>query len=552
MSADKIKHSEDVSASLKNRFIDLTIKKPENLKNDFLSGLTVALALVPEAIAFAFVAGVHPKVGLYAAFMMGLITAIFGGRPGMISGATGAVAVIFAPLVYKVMEMSKDSGMTFDAAMDNALSYLFAAVIIMGLIQIIFGLLKLGKFIRLVPHPVMLGFVNGLAIIIFRAQFSQFTVGGELLPSTQLLVMCGLIALTMGISVFLPKLTKAVPATLVGIVVSTVIGYLLNEANPGLVRTVLDFVQDQDKTITTIAAGLPSFKIPFVELTMDNLKLIMPYAFLAAAVGLIESLMTLQLVDELTDTRGKGNRECIGQGLANLVNGFFGGMGGCAMIGQSMINIRGGGRGRFSGITAAILLLGFVLFGAPLIEMIPLGALVGVMFMVVIGTFEWSSLRLFKRIPLSDFLVIVLVSVVTILADLAVAVLVGIIVSALVFAWEHGKTMHAKKKEEDDKTIYELDGPLFFGSVTSFKDLFDFKEDKEHVYIDFDNSRVWDHSGIEALQNITERYAQQGKKLHLLNLSKDCLVLLDKASNIVELSVIEDLNTHIADDRLDG
>ncbi|MFG1485216.1 SulP family inorganic anion transporter [Halobacteriovorax sp. RZ-2] len=552
MSADKIKHSEDVSASLKNRFIDLTIKKPENLKNDFLSGLTVALALVPEAIAFAFVAGVHPKVGLYAAFMMGLITAIFGGRPGMISGATGAVAVIFAPLVYKVMEMSKDSGMTFDAAMDNALSYLFAAVIIMGLIQIIFGLLKLGKFIRLVPHPVMLGFVNGLAIIIFRAQFSQFTVGGELLPSTQLLVMCGLIALTMGISVFLPKLTKAVPATLVGIVVSTVIGYLLNEANPGLVRTVLDFVQDQDKTITTIAAGLPSFKIPFVELTMDNLKLIMPYAFLAAAVGLIESLMTLQLVDELTDTRGKGNRECVGQGLANLVNGFFGGMGGCAMIGQSMINIRGGGRGRFSGITAAILLLGFVLFGAPLIEMIPLGALVGVMFMVVIGTFEWSSLRLFKRIPLSDFLVIVLVSVVTILADLAVAVLVGIIVSALVFAWEHGKTMHAKKKEEDDKTIYELDGPLFFGSVTSFKDLFDFKEDKEHVYIDFDNSRVWDHSGIEALQNITERYAQQGKKLHLLNLSKDCLVLLDKASNIVELSVIEDLNTHIADDRLDG
>ncbi|MFG1499461.1 SulP family inorganic anion transporter [Halobacteriovorax sp. XZX-3] len=552
MSADKIKHSEDVSASLKNRFIDLTIKKPENLKNDFLSGLTVALALVPEAIAFAFVAGVHPKVGLYAAFMMGLITAIFGGRPGMISGATGAVAVIFAPLVYKVMEMSKDSGMTFDAAMENALSYLFAAVIIMGLIQIIFGLLKLGKFIRLVPHPVMLGFVNGLAIIIFRAQFSQFTVGGELLASTQLLVMCGLIALTMGISVFLPKLTKAVPATLVGIVASTVIGYFLNEANPGLVRTVLDFVQDQDKTITTIAAGLPTFKIPYVELTMDNLKLILPYAFLAAAVGLIESLMTLQLVDELTDTRGQGNRESVGQGLANLVNGFFGGMGGCAMIGQSMINIRGGGRGRFSGITAAILLLGFVLFGAPLIEMIPLGALVGVMFMVVIGTFEWSSLRLFKKVPLSDFLVIILVSVVTILADLAVAVLVGIIVSALVFAWEHGKTMHAKKRDEDDKTIYELDGPLFFGSVTSFKDLFDFKDDKEHVYIDFDNSRVWDHSGIEALQNITERYAQQGKKLHLLNLSKDCLILLDKASNIVELSVIEDLNTHIADDRLDG
>lgn len=551
MSADKIKHSEDVSASLKNKFVQLIVKKPENLKNDFLSGLTVALALVPEAIAFAFVAGVHPKVGLYAAFMMGLLASIFGGRPGMITGATGAVAVIFAPLVYKVMEMSKSQGMTFDAAMDNALNYLFAAVILMGMIQIICGILKLGKFIRLVPHPVMLGFVNGLAIIIFKAQFSQFTMGGELLPSPQLMTMCGLIVLTMGVSVFLPKLTKAIPATLAGIVLSTVIGYFLNEANPGLVRTVLDFVQDQDKSITTIAAGLPSFRIPYVPFTMDAFTFILPYAVLAAAVGLIESLMTLQLVDELTDTRGKGNRECIGQGIGNFVNGFFGGMGGCAMIGQSMINIRGGGRGRFSGITAAILLLLFVLFGAPLIEMIPLGALVGVMFMVVIGTFEWSSLRLFKKIPMSDLFVIILVSVVTILTDLAVAVAVGIIVSALVFAWEHGKTMHAKREDKKEGTFYELEGPLFFGSVTSFKDLFEFKEDKEHVYIDFDNSKVWDHSGIEALQNITERYEQVGKKLHLLNLSKDCQLLLDKASNIVELSVIDDLSTHIADDRLD-
>ncbi len=552
MTPNKVKHSEDVSSTLKNKFIQLTIKKPENIKNDILSGLTVALALVPEAIAFAFVAGVHPKVGLYAAFMMGLIASIFGGRPGMITGATGAVAVIFAPLVYKMMEMSKAQGMSFEAAMEVSLSYLFAAVILMGVIQILFGVLKLGKFIRLVPHPVMLGFVNGLAIIIFRAQFSQFTVGGELLPSPQLMVMCGLIALTMGISIFLPKLTKAVPATLVGILVSTAIGFFVNQSNPGLVRTVLDFVQDQDKTITTIAAGLPSFAIPQIPATMDAFMFILPFALLAAAVGLIESLMTLQLVDELTDTRGQGNRECVGQGLGNVVNGFFGGMGGCAMIGQSMINIRGGGRGRLSGITAAVLLLFFVLFGAPLIEMIPLGALVGVMFMVVIGTFEWSSLRLFKKIPMSDLLVIILVSVVTILADLAIAVLVGIVVSALVFAWEHGKVMHAKKREENDKTIYELEGPLFFGSVTSFKDLFDFKEDKEHVVIDFDNSRVWDHSGIEALQNITERYAQVGKKLHLLNLSKDCELLLDRAANIVELSVIAELEGHIADDRLDG
>lgn len=536
----------------KNKFIQLLIQKPTNVKNDFLSGLTVALALVPEAIAFAFVAGVHPKVGLYAAFLMGIITSIFGGRPGMISGATGAVAVIFAPLVYKIMEMSKANGLNFDEASKAALSYLFAAVILMGVIQIIFGLLKLGKFIRLVPHPVMLGFVNGLAIIIFKAQFGQFTIGGELLSNGPLILMFALIALTMGISHFLPKLTKALPATLTGILLVTIIGYLINESNPGMVRTVLDFVQDQDPSINSIAAGLPSFGIPGVDFTWLNIKLILPYAVLAAAVGLIESLMTLTLVDELTETRGQGNKECIGQGLANVVNGFFGGMGGCAMIGQSMINIRDGGRGRLSGITAAVFLLAMVLFGAPLIEMIPLSALVGVMFMVVIGTFEWSSLRLLNKIPKSDVFVIILVSVVTVFADLAIAVLVGIIVSALVFAWEHGKAMHAEKTEENGKTVYRLDGPLFFGSVTSFKDLFDFKGDNEHVVIDFKNSRIWDHSGIEALQNITERYGQNDKKLHLLNLSQDCNQLLDKASNIVELSLIENLEWHhIADDKLD-
>lgn len=548
---DSKKHTNELS-STENKFVPLKIRGPQNFKTDVLCGLTVALALVPEAIAFAFVAGVHPKVGLYAAFMVGLITAIFGGRPGMISGATGAVAVIFAPLVAKVMELNAKTGASFDESMENALGYLFTAVIMMGVIQIVCGVLKLGKFIRLVPHPVMLGFVNGLAIIIFKAQFGQFTVNGGLLEQTPLLIMFALIALTMGISIFLPKITKALPATLTGIIVTTIVGYFINEAHPGLVRTVLDFVQDKDPSITTIAAGLPTFALPKFEFTLDNLLFILPYAVLAAAVGLIESLMTLTLVDELTETRGKGNKECVGQGVANVVNGFFGGMGGCAMIGQSMINIRGGGRGRTSGITAAILLLFFVLFGASVIEMIPLGALVGVMFMVVIGTFEWSSLRLFGKIPTSDLIVIILVSVTTVFADLAIAVFVGIIVSALVYAWEHGKHMHANKVEKFDKTVYELEGPLFFGSVTSFKDLFNFKDDKEHVVIDFKNSRVWDHSGIEALQNITERYGKYDKKLHLLNLSQDCRELIGNAANIVELSVIKDLEWHVADDALDS
>ncbi len=533
-----------------NRFVPLKIKRPENIKNDLLSGLTVALALVPEAIAFSFVAGVHPKVGLYAAFMMGFITAIFGGRPGMISGATGAVAVIFAPLVAKVVTLGQNAGMSADQVLASALGYLFSAVILMGLIQIICGVLRLGKFIRLVPHPVMLGFVNGLAIIIFKAQFEQFTAGGEILVMTPLILMCVLIVLTMSIGIFLPKFTKAVPATLVGIVVVSLIGHFINQGSPGLVRTVLDFVQDRNASITTIAAGLPTFALPTMPFTFDALSLILPYAVLAAAVGLIESLMTLTLVDELTETRGRGNKECIGQGIANVVNGFFGGMGGCAMIGQSMINIRGGGRGRLSGMTSAICLLSFVLFGAALIEKVPLAALVGVMFMVVIGTFEWSSLRLVNKIPRSDLLVIIIVSSVTVAVDLAIAVLVGIIISALVFAWEHGKMIQAEKRQTNGRTVYSLCGPLFFGSVTSFKDLFDFKNDAEHVVIDFHASRVWDHSGLEALQNITERYSQNGKKLHLLNLSKECQTLLGKAGNIVELSVIEDLEWHIADDIL--
>ncbi|MEN8254392.1 MAG: SulP family inorganic anion transporter, partial [Verrucomicrobiota bacterium] len=492
-----------------NKLFKLKIERPRNLKNDILSGLTVALALIPEAVAFSFVAHVDPVIGLYAAFMMGLITAIFGGRPGMISGATGAVAVIFAPLVIQ---------QTAAVGAEAAVGYLFAAVILMGVLQMVFGLLKLGKFIRLVPHPVMLGFVNGLAIIIFKAQFEQFYVGHgdeqHLLAATPLLIMLGMIAATMAISAFLPKLTKAVPATLAAIVAVTVVSFLLDRSGIHHSRTVLDFVKDMDPTKTTIAASLPSFGIPHVPFNWESIKLILPYSVLAAAVGLIESLMTLTLVDEITETRGRGNKESVGQGLANLVNGFFGGMGGCAMIGQSMINIRGGGRGRSSGISAALFLLAALLFAAPLVEMIPLAALVGVMFMVVIGTFEWSSFRIIRNIPKMDAFIIVLVSAITVLEDLAIAVLVGIIVSALAFAWEHGKKIHAIIKTDEHGTkVYHLESALFFGSAQSFKDLFDPRNDPQDVVVDFENARVYDHSGIEAINNITERYADQGKFL---------------------------------------
>ena len=529
-----------------NKLFKLAIERPRNVKNDILSGLTVALALIPEAVAFSFVAHVDPVVGLYAAFMMGLITAIFGGRPGMISGATGAVAVIFAPLVIQ---------QTAAIGAEGALGYLFAAVILMGVLQMAFGLFKLGKFIRLVPHPVMLGFVNGLAIIIFKAQFEQFYVGhGEerhLLDHIPLLIMCTMIALTMGISAFLPKLTKAVPATLAAIAGVTLLSFFLDRSGIHHSRTVLDFVTGMDPTKTTIAASLPTFALPHVPFSWESIKLILPYSVLAASVGLIESLMTLTLVDEITETRGRGNKECLGQGLANITNGFFGGMGGCAMIGQSMINIRGGGRGRLSGISAALFLLAALLFAAPLVEIIPLAALVGVMFMVVIGTFEWSSFRIMSRIPKMDAFIIILVSAITVLEDLAIAVLVGIVVSALAFAWEHGKKIHATiRTDEHDTKIYHLDSALFFGSAQSFKDLFDPKGDPNDVVIDFEKARVYDHSGIEAINNITERYSDQGKSLHLLNLSPECRELLAKADNIVEISVIEGLDWHIADNKL--
>jgi len=467
---------------------NLISKTTENPKDDILSGLTVALALVPEAVAFAFVAGVNPLVGLYAAFMVGLITSIFGGRPGMISGATGAMAVVMVDLVA-----------------DHGVQYLFAAVVLTGLIQMSAGILKLGKFIRLVPQPVMLGFVNGLAIVIFLSQLEQFKFIDDAgtkqwLEANSMLVMLGLIAITMAIIHFLPKLTRAIPSALVAIVVVTLAVVFMGLET----RTVGD--------VADIAGGLPEFSIPAVPFNLDTLWIILPYSFILAGVGLIESLLTLTLIDELTQTRGRGNKECIAQGMSNTVNGFFGGMGGCAMIGQSMININSGGRGRLSGITAAVGLLMFILFGSDIIAQIPLAALVGVMMMVVLGTFEWSSFRIMNKVPKADAFVLVLVSAVTVFTDLAMAVIVGVIVSALVFAWQHAQHIRADIKEENGVKTYELHGPLFFGSTSFFLELFDPQNDPDHVVIEFKHSRVADHSAIEVIDTLAERYTALGKK----------------------------------------
>ncbi|MBY5992946.1 SulP family inorganic anion transporter [Ferrimonas balearica] len=507
-----------------------------SVKADLLSGLTVALALVPEAVAFAFVAGVEPMVGLYAAFMVGLITALIGGRPGMISGATGALAVVMVALVAQ-----------------HGVQYLFATVVLMGILQILAGALKLGKFIRLVPHPVMLGFVNGLAIVIFLAQLGQFkepNAAGEMtwMQGEALFTMLGLVALTMAIIHFLPKLTRAIPSSLAAILVVTALVHSL-----GLdTASVIDFVRSMTGDAgATLEGTLPSFAIPMVPLNWETLTIIFPYALVLAAIGLIESLLTLTLVDELTQTRGQGNRECVGQGVANVATGFFGGMGGCAMIGQSMININSGGRSRLSGASAALFLLGFILFGAHLIEMIPVAALVGVMFMVVLGTFEWSSFRIMSKVPKADAMVIVLVSGVTVITDLAVAVMVGVVVSALRFAWDHATHMTAKTEvDAQGWKSYQPQGPLFFASVTSFLDLFDAKNDPDDVVVDFGQSRVADHSALEAIDTLAERYLREGKRLHLRHLSPECRQLLHKAGDLVEVNVLEDPTYKVATDEL--
>ena len=496
-------------------------------QNEILSGLTVALALVPEAVAFAFVAGVEPLVGLYAAFMVGLLAAIFGGRPGMISGATGAMAVVMVSLVA-----------------DHGVEYLFAAVVLTGIIQISAGLLHLGKYIRIVPYPVMLGFVNGLAIVIFLAQLQHFQVdlgNGETgwMSGSSLWITLGLVVLTMAIIHFLPRLTTAIPASLAAIVTVSLIVIGLNVDT----KTVGD--------LASIEGGLPSFHIPDVPFSLETVWIILPYSFILAAVGLIESLLTLSLIDDVTNTRGRGNRECIGQGIANTSTGFFGGMGGCAMIGQSMINVNSGGRQRLSGISAALFLLCFILFASDLIEAIPMAALIGVMFIVVMGTFEWSSLRIMGKIPRSDAFVLILVSGVTVVTDLAVAVVVGVIVSALVFAWEHAKHINVKQYVDSNGwKVYELNGPLFFGSVKNFLELFDPERDFDEVVIEFQNSRVADHSAIGAIDNLAEKYIKAGKRLHLRHLSPECRELLKKAGDLVEVNYMEDPRYHVADDEL--
>jgi SulP family sulfate permease len=496
-----------------------------NYRTEILSGLTVALALVPEAIAFAFIAGLSPLTGLYAAFVMGLVTSILGGRPGMISGATGAVAVVIVSL-----------------AQQYGVEYVFATVVLAGILQLLAGVLRLGKLMRLVPHPVIFGFVNGLAIIIFMSQLDQFkTVDGAWLSGSTLLIFLGLVVLTILIIWGLPRLTKVVPASLAAILVVFGIVFFL-----GLdTRTIGD--------IASIQGTFPPFHIPDLPYTWETLQIIFPFAAIVAGVGLIESLLTLNIVDEITETRGRGNKEAVAQGTANILSGFFSGMGGCAMIGQSLINTSNGARARLSGIVAALMLLVFIMFGSNLIEKVPMAALTGLMIMVALGTFEWASLKTFRRMPKSDVLVMVLVTLVTVfLHNLALAVLVGVIISALVFAWDNAKRIRARKyTDEHGVKHYEIYGPLFFGSTTLFAEKFDVLNDPDEVIIDFAESRLVDMSAIEAVNKITERYRKVGKKLHLKHLSKDCQRLLANADDIIEVNLLEDPTYKVVVDKID-
>lgn len=499
---------------MKKYFNLFNLSQKVNYKTEILSGLTVALALVPEAVAFALIAGLSPLTGLYAAFVMGLVTSVLGGRPGMISGATGAIAVVIVAL-----------------AKSHGVEYVFATVVLAGIIQMLAGILKLGKLIRLVPHPVIFGFVNGLAIIIFLSQLDQFKdVSGAWLVGNPLYILVGLVLLTMLIIWGLPKITKAVPASLTAILV---------------VFGIVAFFGIDTKTVGDIASikgGFPPFHIPNIPWTFATLKVILPYAGIVAGVGLIESLLTLNIVDEITETRGRGNKEAVAQGAANILSGVFSGMGGCAMIGQSLINISSGARARLSGIVASVMLLVFIMFGAGLIEKLPMAALTGLMIMVAIGTFEWASLRTFTKMPKSDIFVMVMVTFVTaVLHNLALAVVIGVIIAALVFAWDNAKRIRARKRiDENGAKHYEIYGPLFFGSVTAFNEKFDVLNDPEEVIIDFEESRVVDMSAIEALNKITERYQKVGKKVHLKHLSADCKKLLKNADEIIDVNVMED------------
>ncbi|KRB88487.1 SulP family inorganic anion transporter [Noviherbaspirillum sp. Root189] len=510
---------------LQEHFLNITAQS--DIKTNVLSGITVSLALVPEAIAFALVAHVSPLTGLYAAFIVCLITAALGGRPGMISGATGALAVVMVSIVVQ-----------------HGPEYLFATVILMGMLQILFALLKLGKLIRMVPHSVMLGFVNGLAVVIFIAQFGHFKLAGPdgmpvWMAGTALYTMLGLVILTMAIIYLLPKVTNIIPSSLAAILIVS-----------GLVAGL----GIQTKTVGdmgSIAGGLPQFHIPQVPLTLDTLYIVFPYALILAAIGLIESLLTLNLIDDITNTRGKPNRECLAQGTANVVGGFFATMGGCAMIGQSMININNGARQRLSGLVAAVFLLGFILFLSRWIEMIPLAALVGLMFVVCEKTFEWSSLQALRKIPKQDAMIVAGVTIITVLTDLAIAVFAGVVFASLVFAWQHAKQIQAKATmDAQGWKVYELQGSLFFASTANFLSLFDPANDPQHVVIEFRHARVVDHSAVEAIDSLAARYQQAGKTLHLRHLSADCLELLDKAKGMVKVNEFEDPHYHIADNKL--
>ncbi|TDG35941.1 SulP family inorganic anion transporter [Pedobacter changchengzhani] len=498
-------------------------KQKINYKTEILAGLTVAMTMMPESLSFAILGGFHPLTGLYAAFIMGIVTSIFGGRPGLISGGAGATVVVLIALMKS-----------------NGIEYVFAAVALAGVIQILVGLFKLGKFIRLVPQPVMFGFVNGLAVIIFMAQLQQFktVVNGQVqwLSGNPLFIMLGLVVLTISIVVLLPKLTKVIPSSLVAIIVVFLLVLVFNIDT----KTVKD--------IASVSGHFPPFHIPAIPFTFDALKIIFPYALIMAGVGLTEGLLTLNLVDEITATKGNSNRECLAQGSANILNGFFFGMGGCPMIAQTLVNLSAGSRARLSGIIASLTILAIILFGAPLIEKVPMAALTGVMIMVAIGTFEWMSFKIVNKMPKQDVFVGILVAVITIwLHNLALAVLIGVIISALVFAWESAKRIRAKKYiDVNGIKHYEIYGPLFFGSVVAFNDKFEIETDPDEVIIDFKDSRVADMSGIEALNKLTEKYKIAGKKLHLRHLSEDCSLLLKNASDVIEVNIIEDPNYQVA------
>lgn len=503
-------------------------KSRGSIQGDFFSGITVALALVPEAVAFSFVAGVSPMVGLFGAFMMCFITAVLGGRPGMISGATGAMAVVMVNLVME--------GNALGAPGSHAgLQYLFVTLLLTGVFQMLAGIFRLGKFIRMVPRSVMMGFVNGLAIVIFLSQLKMFQVDGDWMQGQELWIMAGLVVLTMCILTLVPKVHRKAPGALMAIIAVS----LLVTVGGVETSTVLSFIQANGGT--GIESGLPSFAIPQIPFTLETLAFIAPYALILAAIGLIESLMTLTLIDELTDTHGHGNRECVAQGVGNFVNGLFGGMGGCAMIGQSIINITSGGRGRLSGIVAAMALLFFILFTSTYIEMIPIAALVGVMFIVVIKTFAWSTFNIMNKIPKWDGIVIIAVTFLTVKYDLAIAVVCGVIISALIFAWENALRIRARKiVDEHGIKHYQIYGPLFFASTTLFMSKFDVNGDPDEVIVDFQESRIMDQSAIETVNKLTAMYERAGKSIHLMHLSKDCVRLINKAEKICVVNMVED------------